>query len=119
MVPHAPPVVAPPPVFRPDWETLARHALTLSKLLDLNVRPAPTSLRRFYGATDKPKHAWVCGPNQETVAAGFEAIPSETVTTVFEAKPVKTIRVVLRLNHSQTVAIGFEAQTDENQSEWF
>jgi hypothetical protein len=35
------------------------------------------------------------------------------------AKPVKTVRVVLRSNHSQTVIIGFEAQTDEKSSRWF
>jgi hypothetical protein len=55
----------------------------------------------------------------ETVAAGFEAKPPETVITGFEAKPVKTVWVVLRPNHTQTVAIGFEAQTDEKSSEWF
>jgi hypothetical protein len=56
----------------------------------------------------------------ETVAtAGFEAKLPETVATGFEAKPAKTIRVVLRPNHSQTIAIGFKAQTDEKQSEWF
>jgi hypothetical protein len=52
----------------------------------------------------------------ETVTTGFEAKPTETVTTGFEAKPVKTVRVVLRPNHSQIVAISFEAQTDENPS---
>jgi hypothetical protein len=55
----------------------------------------------------------------ETVAAGFEAKPPETVTTGFEAKLVKTVRVVLRPNHSQTIAISFEVQTDEKPSEWF
>jgi hypothetical protein len=65
----------------------------------------------------------------ETIAAGFEAKPLETVETGFEVKsletvaigfavkPVKTVRVVLRSNHSQTVVIGFEGQTDEKQSE--
>jgi hypothetical protein len=53
------------------------------------------------------------------VVAGFEAKPLETVTTSFEAKPVKTVRVFLRPNHSQTVAIGFQAQSDEKLSEWF
>jgi hypothetical protein len=43
----------------------------------------------------------------------------KTVATGFEVKPVKTVRVVLRPNHSQIVAIGFEAQTDEKLSEWF
>jgi hypothetical protein len=68
MVPHAPPVVAPPPVFRPDWETLVRLASTPSKLLDLDACPTSISLRRFCGAIDKPKPAWFWGPNQETVA---------------------------------------------------
>jgi hypothetical protein len=58
MVPRAPFIVVPPPVFMLDWETLIRLAFTLSKLLDLNTCPALTSLRRFYGATDKPKPAW-------------------------------------------------------------
>jgi hypothetical protein len=56
---------------------------------------------------------------EKTVAAGFEAKPSETIATGFEAKLVKTVRVVLRPNHSQIVAIGFEAQTDEKPSQWF
>jgi hypothetical protein len=55
----------------------------------------------------------------ETVTAGFEAKPLETVTTGFEVKPMKTVRVVSRPNHSQTIAISFEAQTDEKPSEWF
>jgi hypothetical protein len=58
MVPRAPPVVVPPLVFRPDWETLARLASTPSKLLDLDACLAPTSLRRFCGTTDKPKSTW-------------------------------------------------------------
>jgi hypothetical protein len=45
----------------------------------------------------------------KTVAAGFEAKPLETVTTDFEAKQPKAVRMVLRPNHSQTAAIGFEA----------
>jgi hypothetical protein len=53
----------------------------------------------------------------ETIAASFEAKPPETVTTGFEAKQVKIVRVILRPNHSQTVAIGFEAQTDEKPSQ--
>jgi hypothetical protein len=55
----------------------------------------------------------------ENVAAEFEAKPLETVATGFEAKPAKTVRVVLRLNHSQIVAIGFEVQTDEKPSQRF
>jgi hypothetical protein len=53
---------------------------------------------------------------EKTIAAGFEAKLPETVATSFEAKPMKTVRVVLRPNHSQTIAIGFEAQTGEKPS---
>jgi hypothetical protein len=67
MVSRAPPVVAHPSVFRPDWETLARLASTPSKLLDLDACPARTSLCQFYGATDKSKPTWFWGSNQETV----------------------------------------------------
>jgi hypothetical protein len=42
----------------PNWETIARLAFTPSKLLDLDVCPASTSLHRFCGATDKLKSAW-------------------------------------------------------------
>jgi hypothetical protein len=39
MVPRAPASIAPLPVLRPDWETLARLAFTRSKLLDLDACP--------------------------------------------------------------------------------
>jgi hypothetical protein len=58
MVPRAPPVVAPLPVFRLDWETLAKLASTPRKRLDLDACPALTSLCRFCGAIDKLKPAW-------------------------------------------------------------
>jgi hypothetical protein len=56
---------------------------------------------------------------KKTAATGFDAKPPETVTTDFEVKPVKTVRMVLRPNHSQTVTINFEAQTNEKSSQWF
>jgi hypothetical protein len=52
----------------------------------------------------------------ETVAAGFKAKPPETIATGFDAKPVKPVRVVLRINHSQTVDIGFKAQPRNSRS---
>jgi hypothetical protein len=55
----------------------------------------------------------------ETIAVGFVAKLPKTVTTSFEAKPAKVVRVVLMLNHSQTIAIGFEVQTAEKPSQWF
>jgi hypothetical protein len=44
---------------------------------------------------------------------------SQTIAIGFEAKLTKTVRVVLRRNHLQAVVIGFEAQTDEKPSKWF
>jgi hypothetical protein len=121
MVPHAPPTVAPTLVLRSDWETLSRLAFRWSKLPDLDAYPAPSSLHRFYGASDKPKPAWFWGPTQETVAVilrpkspnwscRFWGPNWKTVATGFEAKPEKTVPMVLRLNHWQTVDHGFEAQ---------
>jgi hypothetical protein len=67
MVPRAPPVITPPPVFRPDCETLFRLASTPSKPLDLDACPTLTSFHRFCGITDKQKPTWFSGPNQEIV----------------------------------------------------
>jgi hypothetical protein len=47
---------------------------------------------------------------EKAIATGFEAKLQKTVATGFEAKPEKTVPVVLRLNHRQTVNLGFEAQ---------
>jgi hypothetical protein len=43
------------------------------------------------------------------------AKPPEIVAAGFEAKPPETVGQT----HSQTVVIGFEAQTDEKPSDWF
>jgi hypothetical protein len=45
----------------------------------------------------------------ETVVTSFEAKLEKTVAIGFEAKPPKTVRVILRPNHSQAIAVGFEA----------
>jgi hypothetical protein len=55
MVPRVLPVVAPQPIFRPDWETLTRLASTQIKLLNLDTSPTPTSLCPFCGANNEPK----------------------------------------------------------------
>jgi hypothetical protein len=55
MVPRAPLAITPPSVLRPDWKTLARLTSRWSKPPDLDVCPAPSSLRQFCGATDKSK----------------------------------------------------------------
>jgi hypothetical protein len=71
---------------------------------------------RFWGQTVRNRCSRLWG---QTTAADFETKLVEIVIAGFEAKPTETIPVVLRPNHWQTVAIGFEAQTDEKPSEWF
>ncbi len=139
MVPRAPPVSTPPPVFRPNWETLVRLASTRSKPLDLDMCPTPShppigfvaqptnrSLLDFEVKTKKPSR-WFWGLNHQTRAADFEAqtgkpsttlvlrLNQEIVTTGFEAKSEKTVLVLLSPNHWQTIALYFEAQP-RNQS---
>jgi hypothetical protein len=127
MVSRASTAVAPPPVLRPDWETLAWLAFRWSKPPDFNACPASSSLHRFYVETDKPKFAWFWGSNQKTTAVILRAkSPNhscrfwgpnrKTRPTGFDVKPEKTVRVVLRPNHSQTVALGFEAQSRNPRS---
>jgi hypothetical protein len=81
------------------------------------LRPKPGNPPHpwFWGSTKKPTAGFEA-KLEKTVATGFEAKLLETVATSFEAKPVKTVFVVLRPNHSQTVTIGYEAQTDEKPS---
>jgi hypothetical protein len=113
--------------------------ITKPKLLVLGPKPGNRPSPWFWGSTKKPTTGFEPksgetvatsfeaklekpvptgfeAKSEKTVAMGFEAKPPETVVVGFEAKPPKTFRVVLRLNHSQTVAIGFEAQTDEKLS---
>jgi hypothetical protein len=96
------------------------------------------NLLGFEAQTKKPPQ-WFWGPNHQTVAAdfegqiknpqppwfwgstkkpttNFEAKSGETVTTDFEVKPEKTVSVVLKLNHWQTVDLGFEAQPRNSRS---
>jgi hypothetical protein len=109
------------------------------KLPVLRPKPENPSPPWFWGSTKKPTTGIKAkleksvatdfeAKSEKTVTPGFEVKPPETVTTGFEAKqpkivttgfvakPVKTVRVVLRPDHSQTIAIGFEDQTDEKSS---
>jgi hypothetical protein len=54
MVPHAPPVVAPPPVFKPDWETLARLALRRPPSVSFVAQLTNRSPLGFEAQTKKP-----------------------------------------------------------------
>jgi hypothetical protein len=83
------------------------------------AKPGETVTTSFEAKLEKTVAAGFEAKPPETVAAGFEAKPLEIITTGFEAKPPETVLVVLRLNHWQTVAIGFEAQTDKKPSQWF
>jgi hypothetical protein len=104
----------------------------ITKLYMAVLRPKPGNPPPpwFWGSTKKSTAGFEATPGEtiatsfevkleKTIAAGFEAKQLETIATGFEAKPVKTVRVVLRPNHSQTVDIGFEVQTDEKLFQWF
>jgi hypothetical protein len=64
----------------------------------------------------KPTTGFEAKP-EEIVTTSFEAKLEKTTATGFEAKPTKIVRVILRQNHSQNIAISFEAQTDEKPSQ--
>jgi hypothetical protein len=110
MVPRAPPVVTPPPVLRPDRETLARLASKrashqiLTRVphrplsISFVVQPTNRTPLGFEAQTTKPELP-VLRPKPGTRATGFKA------------KPEKTVRAVLRSNHSQTINLGFVAQS--------
>jgi hypothetical protein len=118
-----------------DWnhqtKAVGFEAQTGKPFTTLVLRLNQETDHRFWGETGRNHRHLFWDETAETVAtsfeakldkivaAGFEAKALETVTTGFKVKPVKTVRVVLRPNHSQNVAIGFEAQTDEKPSQWF
>jgi hypothetical protein len=120
MTPRAPLTVAPPPVLRPDWETLARLASRRNKPSDLDACPTPSSLRWFCGATDKPRNH--CGD--------FEAQITKPELPVLRPKPGNPCHQFwgqtgrncrnwfwgqTRENHPS----GFEAKPLTNHPSWF
>jgi hypothetical protein len=129
MVPRAWPTVAPPPVLRPDWETLARLASMRRKHLDLDTCSTPTSLRWFCGATDKPKPTWFWGPNQETITVILRPKSSnrscqfwdpnwETLHHLgFEAQPRNPSPVLRPTGRNRPS--GFEVKPLTNRWSWF
>jgi hypothetical protein len=80
------------------------------------AKPGETVATSFEAKLEKTIATGFEAKPEKTIAAGFEFKPLETVATTFEAKSTKLVRVVLRPNHSQTMAIGFEAQTNEKPS---
>jgi hypothetical protein len=101
--------------------------ITKPKLPILRPKPGNPPPPWFWGSIKKPTTGFEA-KSKETVAtsfeaklekivtADFEAKPLETVATGFKAKPVKIVRVVLKPNHSQTVDLGFEAQSRNSRS---
>jgi hypothetical protein len=82
---------------------------TKPELSVLRLKPENPPPAWFWGSTKKSTTGFESKP-RETVATSFEAKLAKIVATDFEVKPAKIVRVVLRLNHSQTVDLGFEAQ---------
>jgi hypothetical protein len=64
MVPCAPPAVTPPPVLRPDWETLTGLASMRSKPLYLDASPTPSS--SFVGFVAQPINRSLLGFEAQT-----------------------------------------------------
>jgi hypothetical protein len=142
---RGPPTVTPPPVLRPDWETLAW-------LTSMRSKPVSSSSScLFCGAIDKRKPVWFWAPNEETIVVilrpkssnhtyrfwgqsgrnrhhQFWSQPKETVPVVVRPNHWQTVSVVLkpnhwqtnlvvlRPNHLQTVDLGSEAQPRNSHS---
>jgi hypothetical protein len=83
--------------------------ITKPELPILRPKPGNPPPPWFWGSTKKPTASFEAKPG-ETVTTSFEAKLEKTVASGFDANPLETVRVVLRLNHSQTVDLGFEAQ---------
>jgi hypothetical protein len=94
-----------PKNHRGDFEA----QITKPELPILRPKPENPSPHWFWGSTKKPTTSFET-KLWETVATSFEVKLEKTVATCFEVKPAKTVRLVLRLNHSQIVDLGFEAQ---------
>jgi hypothetical protein len=94
-MPRAPSVVAPSPVLRQNWETLARLASRWSKTSYVNACPHTIFI-----------HSSV-----------LRCKPTNLLSLGFEAQTKKSSQWFWGLNY-QTVKLGFEAQT-KKQSQWF
>jgi hypothetical protein len=74
---------------------------------------------RFWGQTARNRRSWFWGQTARNRRNRFWSQTVRNHRHRFWRQTGKTVWVVLRSNHSQTVAIGFEAHTDEKLSEWF
>jgi hypothetical protein len=112
MVPHAPPTVAPPPVLRPEWETLVWLASRRSKPLDLDTRHPPSvgfvaqptnQSPLGFEAQTKKLSRWFWGPNHQTVATGFESHTGKPEPLVLRPNQEKPSPLVLRPNRRKSL----------------
>jgi hypothetical protein len=100
----------PPPWF---WDS------TKKLTIGFKAKSGETVATSFEAKLEKTVATGFEAKQEKTITTGFDTKSPETDAAGFEAKPLETVRVVLRSNHSQTVAISFEAQTDEKSSELF
>jgi hypothetical protein len=142
MVSRAPPAVAPPPVLRPDRETLARFTSTWSKPLDLDVCPAlshppvgfeaqPISHRPLgFEAQNKKPSWWFWDSNHQTIATGFEAQTGKPEPPILRSNQKKPSPPVLRPKQRKPSVLvlrpnrrklsqWFWGQTTDKLSQWF
>jgi hypothetical protein len=135
MVPHAPPAVAPPPVLRLDGKNLERLTSMRSKPPNLNVCPAPCSIRHFcrprqtearlvlmhkrrnrHGDFDDQiikSQLPVLSPKPRNPPPPWFYGSTKKPTIGFEAKPKKTITTGFEVKPEKINATGFEAKPDK------
>jgi hypothetical protein len=89
---------------------------TKKPTVDFKAKPGETVATSFEAKLEKTVITGFEAKPEKTVASGFKAKPPKTVVTGFEVKPAKIVRVVLRLNHTQTVDLGFKAQPRNSRS---
>jgi hypothetical protein len=107
------PVLRPKPTNSPSpWFWGSTEKLTTG----FEAKPGEIITTSFEVKLEKTVAAGFEAKPLETVTAGFEVKPAKTVATSFETKPAKTVQVVLMLNHSQTIDLGFKAQSRNSRS---
>jgi hypothetical protein len=100
MMPHAPPIGAPSPVLRQNWETLARHPFQLSKASDVNTCPHTTFIRSsILRCKPTNRSPLVLRPKPRNYRSDFVGKITNQQLLVLRPKPGNPSTLVLRLNH--------------------
>jgi hypothetical protein len=118
MMPRTPPFVAPSPVLRQNWDTMARLASRRSKPPDVDVchhtffihssvlRHKPINLLPLgFVAQTKKSSQWFWGLNHQTVDLGFEPQTKKLSHWFWGQTTNKPSLVVLRLNRETTLLV--------------